>query len=721
MSDSQNFLTCPGAKELPPPEHELKEPSPQAHTDGSFSNPEPVVRTAMPPASFTLSPPVKEPQRKLPKLKRKRGWSFWIFGMVVGLVLLQLVPAVYALGRAGVSASRAKYALSEIEVHVRNLDFESAQGDLRTAGDDLRQSRVYLRKVGIWRDLPWTGTQIRAIEDAVSSGIQTLESVDDLLETARIVSDVVLSGQALAGEIGVGIDPSQRFSDLTTQQKSDMLARFSTELPRLRLARDKMDLANELWARIPQSEIAVPIRSALAPLAETISLLAETLDTAVPLIEVLVPLAGYPEPRRFVALLQNADEIRPSGGFIGNVGTVTFENGDMKEFVFQDVYAIDNPVSGVWKEEPPEPLKRWLGSRQWFLRDANWSPDFPESAERVLDFYIREVELQKGSSLEKRPDTVLALEPGFFEAILNLVGSVSVDGITFDADNFFDQLQFEVEVHFHQQGIPTEQRKDIVSRIGDALIAKIFALPASEWPNALAVVRDAFERKDIMMYSRDPNLLAILDARGWTGRTKATNGDSLWVVDANLAALKTDGAMVKDIRYRLDATNPDEPIATVTLTYKNTAKNFSDFRYTRYRSYTRMYVPEGSELIKSSGSMRDDLNTTGGIFIPGVVDVTHELGKTVFGTFWSVEPGRSGVLEFTYRLPASVRDQLSNKTYHLDFQKQPGVDESTIEIDHTFAGKVKSAVPAEDSSEWGDASYQFETDSLRDRSFSVEL
>ena len=721
MSDSQNFLTCPGVKELPPPEHETQTSASEKHSEDDFSKSQSKVPAGIQPTSFSLTPAKLDPKSKKQKRKRRRNWTFWVFGMIIGLVILQLFPALYALSRSGLYAVHAKKSLSEIEVHVRSLDFESAQNDLRSAGEDLTQARAQLHRVGIWRDLPWTGTQIRAIEDAVSSGIQTLESVDDLLETARIVSDVVLSGQKLTEGIDVGIDPSQRFADLTSDQKRDMLSRFATELPRLRLARDKMDLANELWLRIPQSEIATPIRNALAPLAETIPLMANTLDTAVPLIEVLVPLAGYPEPRRFVALLQNADEIRPAGGFIGNVGTVTFDSGDMKEFAFQDVYAIDNPVSGVWKEEPPEPLRRWLGSRQWFLRDANWSPDFPESADRMLDFYIREVELQKGSALEKRPDTLIALEPGFFKAILNLVGSVTVDGITFDADNFFDQLQFEVEVHFHQQGIPTEQRKDIVSRIGDELMAKIFALPASEWPHALEVVRDAFERKDILMYSRDPNLLAVLDARGWTGRTQQTEDDFLWVVDANLAALKTDGAMKKNIRYRLDATNPNDPIATVTLTYTNTAKNFSDFRYTRYRTYTRVYVPEGSELISSSGAMRDDLNTTGGMLIPGTVDVFHELGKTAFGAFWSVEPGRSGILEFKYHLPMSVRERLVDKSYHLNIQKQPGVDEAEIEIDHTFAKEVKSADPAEQSSEWGDASYRIKTDTLRDRSFNVEL
>jgi len=702
MPDSPNFLTNPGARQLPAPAHEPVTPPPSGRV--------PFVE------------PHRAPQQKAPPLSTKRfRWHRWVLGAAVGVVVVLLVPAIYSLSLAGVSAQKAKHALSGVEKNIRTLEFEAAQVNLNEATEELRQGRRHLRGVGVWRDLPWSGTQIRGLENALSAGIETLEGVNDLLETARIVVDVIKVGESALSGVGVAIPPTRRFADLTKEEKREMLRRFQTELPRLRLARDKLDIANELWLRIPQDDLAAPIRSALAPLAETIPLLAETLDNAVPIIEVLLPLAGYPEPRRFVVLLQNANEIRPGGGFIGNVGTVTFDAGDLAEFEFQDVYAIDNPVNDVWDEKPPEPMLRYLGVQKWFLRDSNWSPDFPTSAEQALDFYIRETELNRHAPLDHRPDTLIALEPGFFEDLLGLTGPIVVDGITFDRENFFDTLQFEVEVGFHQQGIPVDQRKDIVARIGDEIVSRLLALPASEWPSVFSIFRESLGKKDVLMYSRDPQFLTILDARGWTGRVRPTNGDYLWVVDANLAALKTDGAMKKNIRYRLDADHPDGPLATVTLTYTNTAPDFRDFRYTRYRSYTRVYVPEGSELLASRGAMKNDIHLTGGIVVPGQTDVFRELGKTVFGAFWSVEPGKTGELEFTYRLPPSSAARIRTGMYHLDIQKQPGVSDTGIRLEHTFANPVRNAVPSEPSSEWGDSRYRVETDTLRDRVFDVEL
>jgi hypothetical protein len=52
--------------------------------------------------------------------------------------------------------------------------------------------------------------------------------------------------------------------------------------------------------------------------------------------------------------------------------------------------------------------------------------------------------------------------------------------------------------------------------------------------------------------------------------------------------------------------------------------------------------------------MAKDLSQSGGRFIPGQVDVMRDLGKTVFGAFWSIEPGETRQLTFKYRLPARV-------------------------------------------------------------------
>ncbi len=388
------------------------------------------------------------------------------------------------------------------------------------------------------------------------------------------------------------------------------------------------------------------------------------------------------------------------------------DSGEIGHIDFGDVYALDKLVIGKWKETPPDPLKRELGVSAWYLRDANWSPDFPQSAARIMDTYERERSLAGLATTTL--DGVIALNPEFFRALLHLVGPIVVEGKTFDEKNFFDELEYDVEQGFLLEGTPVLQRKEIVSQVGDALVDRLLRLPAARWPELLALVSRSLERKDLLFAMRDPAFMSVLDARGWTGRVKAAPQDYLMVVDANLAALKTDGVMDKEIVYRADYADPAGPTATLTLTYRNTNRDFS-WRYTRYRDYVRVYVPEGSELLSTEGAMLNDRTKTGGRVIAGNVDVFHDLGKTVFGAFWAIEPGETRTLRFTYRLPRFVD---GSDSHTLVVQRQPGAN-TRLTLDLSFGKRVVAASPSEDLREHGDDRYRVSLPLTQDQIFEI--
>ncbi len=666
----------------------------------------------------------KELSGPAPVKKKKstaRRLVLWFAALFVIVAIAATAPAIYSLAQAGLAAQEAKSALNRAKDKMQKMDAAGALDEVTTAREQLSDAHDALRGVGFWRDVPGIGVQIRSLEDAATAGDQVLNGVQDLLSIVQTLVEAFQGGVSSSGELTTGIAPTKPFKDLSKEEKRDLLQKFSNALPKLRVARDKIDLALDLWSRVPQAELYAPLRTALQPLADNLPTLKQALDESVPLVEVLVPLAGYPEKANYLFLLLNSDEMRPGGGFVGNIGTVSLDAGDISELKFTDVYNIDRPAElKGWKETPPQPIIDRLAMRNWFLRDANWSPDFPTSADKMLDFFNRETTLALGHPLPDQPNAVLALEPGLFKSLLRLTGPITVDGQTFTENDFWDKIQYQVEKGYFVEGIPESQRKDIVGKIGNVMLDKLKALPASRWPEVLDIVTQALERKQIMAYSKNADVMKVLDQRGWTARAKPTNGDFLWVVDANLAAYKTDGVMDKKVKYQIDMTDPQGPTATVTLTYKNTNKVI-DWRYTRYRSYTRVYVPEGRTLISSSGAMKDDRYRTGGVAVPGKVDVMKELGKTVFGAFWSIEPGQTGTLMFKYRILPKDADFIPADSYHLDWQKQPGADKTELTLDLKFGKNIKSAVPAEPQEQWGDARYEYSTDSMVDRVFDIKF
>ncbi|MFO0764619.1 MAG: DUF4012 domain-containing protein [Patescibacteria group bacterium] len=398
--------------------------------------------------------------------------------------------------------------------------------------------------------------------------------------------------------------------------------------------------------------------------------------------------------------MQNSDELRPTGGFIGNIGVVSVDAGHLESFSFEDVYDLDLSVQGKWSEPLPTGLAGQFSNQILYLRDANWSPDVPTSAAKIMDFYERETKIGRGKDVHV--DGVIFVTPELFKGLLHLTGPITIEGRVFDETNFFDKLQFDVEQGFLYENKPVAQRKEIVKQVGDALIDRLMHLPSSSWPQLLAVVTDSLNKGDMMVSVRDKSIQDVVDRRGWSGRTLATDGDYLWVIDANINAQKTDGVTDKEATYSIAQDAGGNLVATVTLNYRNNAQK-TDWRYTRYRSYTRVYVPEGSEFVTASGC---------------APEVYKELGKQVFGCHWAVDLKSSNSLSFTYKLPARILEQVNKGEYRLLAQKQPGAKRE-LTLDLSFGKKLKDATPPEDRVEWGDLFYRYSKFWDLTRNFSI--
>lgn len=637
------------------------------------------------------------------------------------VVCFLCAPLVYAAVGAGTHVRAAKQSLQTAYAQMSARSFKEAQTSLEATRVELIAARVSWQWVGPWGFVPWVSTQVQAVDHAFEAGSIGLDAAEQVLQAAMHVQDA-FDAVSQAPGLSPDVASHRSFRDLSPQEKRSILARVNQALPEIRAAREKALIALDAWDRIPQEKLLPQVREALAPITATLSTFRDRSQIAIDLAGVMLPMVGYPQPKTYIVLLQNADELRPTGGFIGTVGVMRIDSGELTDQSFQDVYAFDRMASSTTLGPPPEPLKRELGVDAWYLRDSNWSPDAPQTADRISRLFQEQGWLAQSVSSThiEVADGVILLEPGLFTALLRFTGPITIDGTTFSADGFFDQLQYAVEVGFAKQGIPVEERKKIIAKLGEALVARITDQPAKRWIDLFDLALDAFAKKDAMIVMRDPVLAKAFDVRNWSGRARGAEQDELWVVDANLAALKTDGVMDKRVDYQLDATDPAGPTATVRLTYTNTNRSIT-WRYTRYRDYVRIFVPEGSELISSEGAMAKDLNQSGGQVLPGRVDVMKDLGKTVFGAFWSIEPGQTRTLSFTYRLPERVRGPLIDRgVYSLLLQKQPGAKQR-LTIDLRLGKKLVAATPPEAPEDYGDDRYRTTLNMEKDALVEVKV
>src|SRR4030042_5849513 len=89
----------------------------------------------------------------------------------------------------------------------------------------------------------------------------------------------------------------------------------------------------------------------------------------------------FNQPRTFLILLQNNQELRPTGGFMGSYAILKTQDFKLKDLKVEDIYETDGKVSA--HINPPAPIQEAFHLGTWRLRDANWDPNFKSTAETL--------------------------------------------------------------------------------------------------------------------------------------------------------------------------------------------------------------------------------------------------------------------------------------------------------------------------------------------------
>ena len=443
-----------------------------------------------------------------------------------------------------------------------------------------------------------------------------------------------------------------------------------------------IDLAVINLNQISNSFLLFPLKGKINTLKAELLKVQDLLRQAVPMSQLIPQLMGYPEKSSFLVLLQNSDELRPTGGFLGTYGILETDSGEILRYDTHDIYHMDMPVKDKLDVEPPPPLKKYLGVDKWFMRDANWSPHWPIAANKIEWFFKEENKLltkkDQVNNFTGEFDGVIGITPKFIIDLLAITGPIYIEGEEYNCNNFIDLLEYRVEKGYAQLGVTSWHRKEVIGDIVEELKLILFDRGFNDLKEVINTVGVNLAQKNIIAYFHDEGMQSIANEQGWSGQVREVPGDYLMVVDANMAALKTDAVVNRNISYKVEQ-DINGLFADLRVSYANNGQ--FDWRTTRYRTYTRIYAPLNSQLINASG------------YSEGEVTTHNELGKTVFSAFISVEPGNIGTLHFYYKLPDDISTLINQREYRLLVQKQPGNTAESLEVDLGFINSIRSYNP----------------------------
>jgi hypothetical protein len=596
-------------------------------------------------------------------------------------------------------------------------DFAEAGERLASAHDRMDRVQNVMRLSSFLRVLPVVGTQHKTAQTLVNE-------TESLLDTVGVF-------------VGIGIDVEQQLratSGLSSLEDIDSFFKLEPKERReliLTLQRSVPDLEEtHVRVRRSRSELEILSESSLGPglnlihsdLLNNVVTLDQGLELVIPWLHILPEAGGFNGPRTYLVILQNNGELRPTGGFWGTYGALTVRDGEVESIETDDIYALDVLAIGNIDTQPPEALKKYLGVDTWYMRDINWSPDVPAAVQDGFAAYDRQTSFANsptdtGTLPVQDFDGAILVTPQVGERLLAALGPATIGDVLFTDKTLFDVLEYEVEVGFRDKEIAREDRKDIVGTLINILLDRIQDGGAELMPALIQVGVDSLDEQDLVFYHESPDLQRIFEQHNWAGdvRVSARN-DHFMVIDANMAALKTDAVMERSYRYSLEKLFDGRYQATLQINYDHPGG--FDYRTTRYRTFTRVLVPHGSELVRVDGALEDDrLKNPSGK--SGTVQVSQAFGATVFGAFTSVEPGTTGSMTFNYILPHHIAEQIENGSYALSVQRQIGVGNVPLTLELDFDKNLAAAEPGENRQFWHDDRYSYTTSMEPFQSFNI--
>jgi hypothetical protein len=411
-------------------------------------------------------------------------------------------------------------------------------------------------------------------------------------------------------------------------------------------------------------------------------------------------------PKTYLLLVQNEDELRPTGGFITAAGTLLVKNGSLSNLSFKSSEYFDN-----WDRPylvAPWQLSQYMNSRVLIFRDTNWFTSYPTAALYAEYLY--------SYTSSHSVDGVIAFDQQLLVEILSVTGPIEVEGAPYliDAGNVTSYMRTSKTPTAEDLASPDWNNKIFINRLTRALFTKMFSGDV-QWEELVPMLLQGLNEHNLLIQLDSPTMTSFLERYHWDGAIRPGINDFLMVVDSNVGFNKTNAVVETKLSYDVDLTNLQSPTASLTVFHKNNsadigpckqwnkvrAKGEKDYPITDcYWDYLRVYILPDTYLLDATVQTVPAawmiLNRT----IPPQVDVLDEGidGVRSFGTLKVVPGGQSRRTNFRLALPSRILETLPDSkqmTYRLKIQKQPGtLVPITLRVQLPDGAKAQS-VPSE--------------------------
>ena len=563
----------------------------------------------------------------------------WKLYLLISTILLLILPI---------------YWLSSTVLMVKNIKDNLAA---------LENKKYTQMEMGIAKNLK----RIKTIDEQIDDwGLNKIEWLRNYQSVLKIGQEVLLLEKKLiaisqsADLISQGIFKGREINfKVELEKEKKYLIDFQNELGLL-LARLNGDYAwmPAKWRMDLQREA-----EKLKDGREKIALAIKSFD----LMEEVLGLDG--RERKYLVLLQNEAELRATGGFIGSWAMLTFNKGSLINFEVKDVYEADGQLKG--HVEPPIEIKNHLGQANWYLRDANWNPDFVTAAGDI-QWFLKEETGQK-------VDGVIGINLAVIKSILGVTGEINVRDFNekINKDNLYEEAEYYSESKFFPGSI---QKASFLGNLGASLFEEIKEIKVKEQLKLVFALIDLLEKNEIQLAFNNSQAAKSSADLGWSGTLY--NGkcgqencfsDYLMVVESNLGVNKINYFIYRNMEEMVEIKD-NSVERTLKISYENSARS-NDFPGGSYKNYLRVYLPLDVNI--SQINLIDGRDNSKSSFSSDEIRIKEVSGRKEVGMLVTVDVMSKKSVEIKYSSANSLLNK-NNFSYVNYIQKQSGFGDTNI-------------------------------------------
>lgn len=377
-------------------------------------------------------------------------------------------------------------------------------------------------------------------------------------------------------------------------------------------------------------------------------------------------------PSEYVVLLQNADELRATGGFIGSYVRISNDGKHISISKIQDIYEPAGQFQG-FVQAPPGAYEYLSEGKGLKLQDTNWFADFPQTAQTTLRFF--------SFGDEQALSGVVAINSSLLISILELTGPIYLPDFNeyATASNFAQLARIDRDAFF-----PGSKQKTIFLNHFLTQLKLQFAHGVKQNKSGVLPFLDKMlTNKYVLMYHEQPELQKKIQEAGLSGALAITPQTALYLypVESNVGINKANQAVSRTFNL---TTNEATSTLNITITNENkvsVAKQTANPAVTgadhlHYVNYQRLLLNPEAEItaIYLDGTKIEQWDDE----LISISEQNQQLRQIGFLSTIIEETSSTITIEFSH--PPLDPDKF------VRIIKQPGVPSSTFTFSSTLPG-----------------------------------